>query len=111
MSGMAVKRMVAFMQGSEAQRVMMVNGVQTLVGAKRTREEQQQQQQHRGEREQQQVDREEHEEQRRLTRAGARRLAEMRRTVHGSESEMRCEGETNGNSTGPGGLGDRTGVG
>ena len=50
--------------------------------------------------EQQQVDSEEHEEQRRLTRAGARRLAEMRRTVHGSESAMRCEGETNSNSTG-----------
>ena len=113
MSAMAVKRMVAFAQGSAAQDIEMVNGVQTLAGGKRTREEQQPQQQHRRGREQQQVDSEEQLEQRRLTRAGARRLdeREMRRTVHGSESEMRCEGETSGSQTGPGGLGDRTGVG
>ena len=111
MGAMAVKRMVAFVQGSEVQHVVMVSGVQVLAGVKRTRDDEPKRAEQRGPQEQhQRQDAEQDEEQQPLSARAVR--ARRRATVeNGREREREENGREVNRGSGPGGLGDRVGVG
>jgi hypothetical protein len=117
-SEMAVKRFVAFVGGVQVSRVVMVGGVHTLTGAKRTRDGADERAEaaaadvvrrrdERGER------RERREQRRRVAEVDAVESAARRGEGSSGASDVWCEEVTaaDGRDEGAGGLGDRTGVG
>ena len=108
---MAVKRMVAFVQGSEVQHVVMVSGVQLLAGMKRTRDVESERQEQRHTQEQQRRQDAEQEEERQPLSARAVRARRRATGENGREREREENGREVNSGVGPGGLGDRVGVG